>query len=215
MSEKIYLYPIWLRIWHWLNALVFITLIITGLDLQYADPEMQFISFDVAVTWHNISGVMLIVLFVIFIFGNIFTRNSKFYRIKRKKFLKKMIKQFRYYVYGVFKKEKTPYPVTKKRKFNPLQLVSYVVVMYILMPLVIITGVALLYPEMIVMDVFGWSGIHLTDLLHIIVGFSLSLFMIIHIYFCTFGHTVSSNFKGMIDGYHHIHNIEEEDEEED
>ena len=124
-----------------------------------------------------------------------------------------MMKQFRFYVYGVFKKEDPPYPVTKKRKFNPLQLVSYVGAMYILMPLVIISGLALLFPEIIVTDVFGWSGIHLTDLLHIIAGFMLSLFMIIHIYFCTFGHTVTSNFKGMIDGYHHVHIDEDEDED--
>jgi thiosulfate reductase cytochrome b subunit len=214
MSEKIYLYPIWLRSWHWLNALAFLTLIVTGLDLQYADPDVQFIPFNIAVTWHNVAGITMILLFIMFLVGNISTGNSKFYRIKRKKFPKKMMKQFRYYVYGVFKKEKTPYPVTKKRKFNPLQLVSYVAVMYVLMPLVIITGVALLYPEMIVENVFGWSGIHLTALLHIIVGFALSLFMVIHIYFCTFGHTVTSNFKGMIDGYHHVHIVEDDDENE-
>ncbi len=214
MIEKIYLYPIWLRVWHWLNAITFLTLIITGLDLQYADPDIQFIPFETAVTWHNAAGILLIILFIIFIIGNIVTRNSKFYRIKRKKFLKKMKKQFRYYVYGVFKKEETPYPVTKKRKFNPLQLVSYVGAMYILIPLVIISGIALLFPQMIVTDVFGWSGIHLTDLLHIISGFALSIFMVIHIYFCTFGHTATSNFKGMIDGHHHVHIIEDEEDEE-
>lgn len=213
MIQKIYLYPVWLRLWHWLNVLAFLVLIVTGLNLQYADPSVQFFRFDVAVTWHNVAGISLVVFYIVFIMGNIFTRNSKFYRIKRKNFLRKLMKQFRFYTYGMFKKEDPPFPITKKRKFNPLQLASYVGVMYILMPLVIISGFGLLFPEIVVIDVFGMSGLHLTDLLHITTGFLLSIFMIIHIYFCTFGHTVTSNFKGMIDGFHHVHIDEAEDEE--
>jgi len=70
------------------------------------------------------------------------------------------------------------------------------------MPILIISGLALLYPEVIIFNIFGISGIHLTDLVHVSSGFLLSIFMIIHIYFCTFGKTAFSNFKGMINGYH-------------
>ena len=33
-SEKIYFYPVWLRIWHGFNALGIITLILTGVSMQ-------------------------------------------------------------------------------------------------------------------------------------------------------------------------------------
>jgi len=51
----------------------------------------------------------------------------------------------------------------------------------------------------------GVSGLHLTDLFHIFIGFLISVFMFIHIYFCTIGKTPLSNFKGMINGYHEVH----------
>jgi thiosulfate reductase cytochrome b subunit len=52
---------------------------------------------------------------------------------------------------------------------------------------------------------FWSSGLHLIDLFHIIVGFLVSLFMVVHIYFCTIGSTPLSNFKSMINGYHEGH----------
>ena len=36
---KMYLYPKWIRIWHLLNALMFIVLIVTGLSMQYTGKE--------------------------------------------------------------------------------------------------------------------------------------------------------------------------------
>ncbi|MBN2173840.1 MAG: cytochrome b/b6 domain-containing protein [Bacteroidales bacterium] len=201
-EEKLYLYPLWLRIWHWTNAFLFLVLIFTGLSLQYAGIESTLIRFDIAVSLHNIAGIILTISFVFFVFANRFTSNSNYYRIKRKGFIKRLLKQFRYYTYGVFIHEPTPFPVSQKRKFNPLQKLSYVMVMYLMMPVIIITGFALLFPEVNLENVFGIAGIYLTDLLHIVTGFVLSVFMIVHIYFCTFGKTVWSNFKSMFTGWH-------------
>jgi thiosulfate reductase cytochrome b subunit len=105
----------------------------------------------------------------------------------------------------LFKGEGAPYPVSKKRKFNPMQKLSYLLVMYVLMPVMIVTGLALMYPEIIIEDVFGISGIHLTDLFHIISGFVLSVFMVVHVYFCTIGKTPVSNFRSMVTGWHEAH----------
>ncbi|MFW5974581.1 MAG: hypothetical protein ACOCQ6_00075 [Bacteroidota bacterium] len=68
--------------------------------------------------------------------------------------------------------------------------------------IVILSGVALLFPEMIVDKVFGVSGTLLTSLLHMTMGFFLSVFILIHLYFSIFGYKISSHFKSMIDGYH-------------
>lgn len=202
MSEKLYLYPIWVRVWHWSNMTLFILLIITGLSMQYAGLEMKFIRFDIAVSIHNISGVLVTMLYAVYILGNIFTDNGKNYKIRRKGFIDRMIKQFRYYSIGVFKNEISPYPARKGSKFNPLQLFSYIVVMYLFFPFLIITGFALLYPETILPMVFGISGIQLTAIFHILLGFFLSIFMLVHVYFCTMGTKPTSHFKSMINGYH-------------
>lgn len=77
--------------------------------------------------------------------------------------------------------------------------------MYVLVPIIIITGVALLFPELIVEKVMEFSGIYMTALLHGGVGFLLSLFLVIHVYFSTMGSSPSSNFKSMATGWHEPH----------
>lgn len=201
MTQNICFYPIWLRLWHMTNALMFLVLIITGLSMQYS---LFNIRFDYAVSIHNISGIILSLSYLIYFFANFITGNLKYYTIKFDGFFKRVMIQFRFYTVGIFKQEKPPFPLTTKRKFNPLQKFTYVGMMYIIVPLIIISGYAMLFPEVIYNRVFGIPGIVLTDLVHVITGFLGSIFMIIHIYFCTIGAKPSSNFKSIITGYHEI-----------
>ncbi len=205
MSESLYLYPFWVRLWHWVNALMFLVLIVTGISMQYSSPDLPMIRFDRAVYFHNLSGIILTISFAFFVVFNRISSNSRYYKYKKKGFLKRLKRQFRYYTVGIFQHEEPPYPVSTKRKFNPMQKLSYLLVMYFLMPVMILTGLALMFPEIIIENVFGISGIHLTDLFHIISGFVLSLFMVVHVYFCTIGKTPVSNFRGMITGWHEAH----------
>lgn len=205
MSEKIYLYPVWVRIWHWINAVLFIILIVTGVSMQYSDPDSPLIAFEPSVEWHNIAGIILIFNYIFFVIGNIITWNGKYYKLKPQGLVKRLMAQAQYYLFGVFKGEKPPYPENENRKFNPLQKVAYLFTMYVATPLVILSGVALLFPEMIIDTVFGVSGTLLTSLLHMTMGFFLSVFILIHLYFSTFGNKISSHFKSMIDGYHEKH----------
>lgn len=202
MSEKLYLYPVWLRLWHLTNAILCLALIITGVSMQYSNPEYPLIRFDLAVNIHNISGFILTLNYFIFIIGNWTTPNGKYYKTKIKGLFDSLKKQFLYYTVGIFKSEKKPYPVSKEMKFNPLQKISYIFVMYLFLPIIFITGWGLFFPETIVHNFFGFSGIQITALLHTTIGFFISVFMFIHIYFCTIGTTALSNFKGMINGYH-------------
>jgi len=202
MKDQVYLYPIWVRLWHLINALLFLALIFTGLSLQYSSATFSLMSFKTAVSVHNIAGYILIVNYILYLMGNRFTSNGNYYQFKLKRLPKRVFKQFKYYSLGIFKNESAPYPISKKRKFNPLQKLSYVFVMYLSMPIIIATGIALLFPDLLPDKIMGFSGIHFMDLIHIIVGFILSVFMIVHIYFCTIGKTPLANFKSMINGYH-------------
>ena len=199
-----YLYPKWIRAWHFINALMFLILIVTGISMQYTDTESSsyMVGFAKAVKWHNFTALVLTANYVIFVLGNAFTKNGRYYRLKRENFRDDLMKQMRYYSYGMFKGEKHPFPVTMERKFNPLQKFSYVMAMYVGMPLLIISGIVLLFPEIALDNVFGISGLVLNDVIHIIAGYFLSVFMVIHIYTCTLGAKPSSLFWGMISGYH-------------
>jgi len=162
MEQKLYLYPVWLRIWHWANAVLFLLLLFTGLSLQYSSVEFSFIDFDLAVTMHNVSGIVITIAYFMFLFGNRFTSNGRFYKAKRKGYILDLMVQIKYYIYGIFVHQRTPFPVTDNRKFNPLQKLSYVASMYFLLPILILSGFALIFPEMIINNVFCVSGIHLT-----------------------------------------------------
>ncbi len=199
-----YLYPKWIRAWHLLNAAMFIILIITGISMQYTDKEnaAYIVGFEKAVKWHNFAAIVLILNYIFFVSGNILTHNGKYYRLGEKGFFSNLKKQMRYYSWGMFKGEKHPFPVTEERKFNPLQKFSYVLAMYVAFPLLIISGIGLLLPEITITTFLGISGLIYTDILHITMGFVLSIFMIIHIYTCTLGARPTSLFWGMISGYH-------------
>jgi len=199
-----YLYPKWIRAWHVLSAVLFIILIVTGISMQYTDKENArfVVGFAAAVKWHNFAAIVLTINYILFVLGNVLTSNGKYYRINKKNFLADLIKQLKYYSLGMFKGEKHPFPVTLESKFNPLQKISYVLAMYVALPLIIISGIGLFFPEITIKSFFGVSGLILTDILHITMGFFLSIFMLIHIYTCTLGAKPTSLFRGMITGFH-------------
>jgi thiosulfate reductase cytochrome b subunit len=199
-----YLYPKWIRVWHVINAAMILILIVTGLSMQYTDKDnaSYVVGFAKAVRLHNFAALILVLNYILFVTGNLLTNNGRYYRIGRKDFLSNLKKQFKYYSLGMFRGEKHPFPVTEERKFNPLQKITYILAMYVAMPLLIISGTGLLLPEITIKTVFGISGLILTDILHITMGFLLSIFMVIHIYTCTLGARPTSLFWGMITGYH-------------
>jgi thiosulfate reductase cytochrome b subunit len=202
MAERLYLYPLWLRVWHAFNAIFILVLIVTGVSMQFSDPAYPFISFKTSVTLHNIAGVGLTIAYAFYFIVHRFSANRKFYRIEWIGFGERIMKQTRYYLYGIFNGESCPFPVNKDSKFNPLQKVAYLVTMFMVVPCLIITGLALLFPESIIDNVGGVGGTLLTALLHTVCGFFVAMFLVIHLYFCTMGTTYVSNFKSMINGWH-------------
>lgn len=201
MATLSYHYPLSIRLWHGLNALLILALIATGISMYYVEPNRVLINFSWAVKIHNISGVILSFSYLFFFVANITSGNRKYYKMPLKGIGTRLMKQAKYYAIGMFKGEKKPYPITEERKFNPLQKLFYVLIMYIGVPLVIVSGWGLLFPESVIKAMFGVSGILITVIVHVAMGFFISLFLVIHIYVSTIGHTRSANFKSIINGY--------------
>lgn len=200
--SKIYLYPLWLRVWHWLNALCFLILILTGLGMHYAGTWVSFISFEYSRLFHNFFGILLSVNYAFFLFGNLYTGNYKQYIPKLNGIINRIYLQARYYSYGIFQGEDHPFHTDVENKFNPLQQITYLFIMYVFLPLVVISGILLFFPETAPDKIWGMGGIWPVAIFHISIGYVLSFFMFAHIYLATHGKTVTANFKSMIDGYH-------------
>ena len=203
-NTKLYFYPVWLRIWHAVNALGIILLILTGFSLQ-SGIDTAFINFKLAVNLHNIAGITVAINYLLFFIGNFVSQNIKYYLIKPMGFIKRPMKQAYYYAFGMFRGMKSPYPLSEKRKFNPLQKYAYVAVMYLVVPIVIISGFALLFPEIIIDKIYTFSGVFLTAITHSAAGFFISIFLLIHLYVASIGKSPIENFKSIITGWHNIH----------
>jgi thiosulfate reductase cytochrome b subunit len=80
-----------------------------------------------------------------------------------------------------------------------------VAVMYLFVPIVIISGFALLFPEIIIENIYTLSGVFVTAVVHSAVGFFISVFLIIHLYVASIGKSPVENFKSIITGWHNIH----------
>ncbi len=202
-EHKLYFYPAWLRIWHGINAIGIIILIITGFTMN-SGFEKALIDFNLNIQLHNWTGAIISLNYLIFLFGNMFTSNKKFYIVKPKNFLKRPIKQAYYYAWGMFHGMEPPYPLSEKRKFNPLQKYTYIAVMYLVVPLVILTGFALMFPEVIFNKIYNISGVLITAVMHSAMGFIISVFLIVHLYIASIGKSPLDNFRSIVNGWHNV-----------
>ncbi len=206
MSTRHYLYPLWVRIWHWLNALTFLVLIPTGISMHFADVDRPIvISFQLATYIHNVAGVVLTDLWLFFAFMNIVSGNWRHYVPPLKGLIERLYLQIRFYLVGIMRGEPHPFPANKKCKFNPMQQLAYDAVMFGLVPLICVTGVLLLLPDLLPGKILGIGSVWIMAVGHTILAFFGSIFLLVHVYLGSTGDTLTSLLKGMITGWHEEH----------
>jgi thiosulfate reductase cytochrome b subunit len=198
-EEKILLHPLLERIWHWVQALCIVMLIITGAILHW--PEKFHGWFQWAVKVHNWFGVILIVAFLVWLIYNLVTGRIRHYIPRKGEIPGGMITQAKFYGYGIFKHEPHPYAPTEDNKFNPLQKIAYLQFQVLLMPLLLITGVLYMYPECFKGIINAIGGTAVLGVLHLILAGLFAAFLVAHLYLATTGETIGENFKAIIFGY--------------
>jgi thiosulfate reductase cytochrome b subunit len=202
MSERIFILPIWIRLWHWTNAVLILVLSVTGISLHFSAPGLVLVPFATAVKLHNMAGLALIAAYAVFVAGNIVSGNWWQYVPKPDGFWLRIRTQFRYYIWGIFHGEYPPYPPSEEANFNALQQIIYWIVMYLVMPTVILTGIIYLWPDLAPRQMFGVDGLLPIAVAHYLSGLVIVLFLIAHVYLGTCGGKVSTHFKMMITGWH-------------
>jgi thiosulfate reductase cytochrome b subunit len=202
MSHRVYILPAWIRIWHWTNALLIVTLTMTGASLHFADPALPLVPFELAARVHNTAGLALVALYLVFVVANMISGNWWQYVPKPQGFMERVLRQMRFYLWGIFRGEPHPYPPTAQANFNSLQQIIYWVIMYFFMPLLLLTGLIFMWPDFAPRQVWGMDGLIPVAVLHYLIGLVIVLFMIAHIYLGTTGAKATSLFKMMITGWH-------------
>ncbi|MGB6063408.1 MAG: cytochrome b/b6 domain-containing protein [Desulfomonilaceae bacterium] len=198
-EEKILLHPLMERIWHWSQALCIVLLIITGVVLHW--PEKFGDSFHWAVRWHNIFGTAAVIAFLFWLIYNLVTGRISHYFPKKGEIPHGLIKQAKFYGYGVFKHEPHPYAPTEDNKFNPLQKIAYLQFQVILLPILLISGILYMYPSTFKGVINAIGGMTVLGIVHLILGAVFAAFLVAHLYLATTGETIGENFKAIIFGY--------------
>lgn len=191
--ERIYIFTRFERFWHWTQAVLIITMLVTGFEIH---GSYKLLGFARAGQWHTTAAWALITLWVFAIFWHFTTGEWRQYIPS----FKNIDKVVRHYAWGIFQGEPHPFKVTRARKHNPLQAFAYLGVKLLINPLIWISGLAYLYYNELGAAGFTVS-LGLIATLHTIGAFMMLCFLIAHVYLITTGHTVGAHLKAMVTGW--------------
>ncbi len=204
--RRVYVYKGFERFWHWTQASLIIFLAFTGFEVH---GTINVLGFEHAARFHRVASWMLIALIVFAIFWHLVTGEWRQYIPTTKK----LAAQIRFYTIGMFKGEKHPTKKSEVKKLNPLQRLVYLGFKLVLIPLTITSGIIYMFQKtidrnnIVVVSDFSLESIAFW---HTLGAFLLMLFLVIHVYMTTTGHTPTSNIQAMITGYEDLEDEEEE-----
>ena len=206
-TQPVYMYDVYERLWHWLQTAAILLLLFTGLIIHKPDTFGIF-SFRYVVQVHNILALLLVINAALSLFYHVASGQIRQFVPRPRGFFDQAFLQVKYYVRGIFHQEPHPFEKTPDRKLNPLQQLTYVMVLNVLLPAQIITG-GLMWGAQ------RWPG--LTDQLgglpwlgplHTLVAWSFAAFIILHVYLTTTGPTPTAGIKAMMLGYEDVESHE-------
>lgn len=190
--ERIYIFKRFERFWHWAQALLVIGMLVTGFEVH---GSYALLGFERAADLHATAAWALIALWLFAIFWHFTTGEWRQYIPTTDKLLAMM----RYYLTGIFTNAPHPFRVTVLHKHNPLQRLAYLGVKLAINPLLWASGLLYLFYE-------RWAGSDLLSLewvafAHTAGAWMMLLFLIVHLYLATAGHTPTAHLKAMITGW--------------
>lgn len=195
--RSVNVYPIFERLWHWSQALLIIVLLFTGMGLNGLHSILPF---GPAVMIHTIAALMLLALWLFATFW-LFTTGTWRQFVPR---LDGMLEVARFYAYGVFRGESHPYRKIYWRKHNPLQAATYFALKWFVFPTIWISGLAYLSYNLWEDRAGAVQAITVVANLHLLAGYVIAAFVIIHVYLLTIGHGFRAHVKPMITGYDEV-----------
>lgn len=210
-TERIYMYESYRRFWHWLQTVSIVMLLFTGLIIHR--PEMfGAFSFRGVVTVHNVIAVILVINALLSLFYHVATERMREYIPRPYGFFDDTIVQAKYYISGIFKGEGHPFEKTPDSRMNPIQKATYFGILFVLLPLQMLTG-ALMWSVQKFPSVANWfGGLPFLAPFHSLIAWTFATFIIVHVYMTTTGATPFESIRGMITGYEEVEVHEHEEE---
>lgn len=182
--------PLWVRLWHWAIAILFVILVLTGVVLTYSSSDFALMNYALADTLHQVAGILFSILFVVFLVMAWIDGYWERYPRRWQGLWSRIRRHGANVVSGgptlADSGRNAPSRVDLSRGFLILvQQLLYIFSIVVLSPLLIATGLVLLYPELAPKKVAGLSGLWTFALAHYWVGLIGALFLLFHVYIAT------------------------------
>jgi thiosulfate reductase cytochrome b subunit len=214
-AERIYMYHSYERFWHWLQTALIVILLLTGLVIHRPDL-FGGLSFHGLVTIHNVSAAILAINAFLSLFYHLTTGEIRNFIPRPYGFFDDAIVQTKYYLRGIFKREPHPFEKSPERKMNPLQQVTYLGILNVLLPLQGITGILMWGVQKWPRVATFLGGLPNLAAFHTLVAWFFAAFIVAHVYLTTTGGTRAlDSIKAMVTGWEdvEIHTQEGSDQE--
>ncbi|MCA9188801.1 MAG: cytochrome b/b6 domain-containing protein [Pirellulaceae bacterium] len=197
---SVYMYPFYERLWHWLQSGAILLLLLTGIVVHKPDL-FAMLPLAMVVRVHNVLAAVLVANAFLSLFYHLTSGEIKQYVPQPRGFFDQAISQALYYVRGIFRGEPHPFEKTPQRKLNPLQQITYLAILNILLPLQIVTG-AMMWGTQRWPAWTDWlGGLSLLGTMHALTAWLFATFILLHVYLTTTGATPLAGIKSMMLGW--------------
>ena len=198
--KKVYMYTLYERQWHWLQTIVILLLLFTGLIIHKPDYFGMF-RFAFVVQVHNVLAAILVINAFLAAFYHMVSGDIWQYLPQPRGFFYQAYQQAWFYLRGIFRGDPHPFDKNPQRKLNPLQQLTYLAILNIILPAQVITGAlmwgAQTFPELT--DPIG--GLTYLGPIHSLVAWTFAAFIVMHVYLTTTGHTAMAGIRAMVVGW--------------
>ncbi len=200
--QRIYLHPLPVRIWHWVNAVACVILFLTGIQIRYIGT-IDVVPFRIAVQIHNWTGFVLIADFFLWLSFYLISNRIKVYHseLNPTKYFLACFRMMMYYSYGIIRQDPEPFRPTAFNKFNALQAMTYQIVMLLVIPIQAIPGILLWDLTRFAGTVTLLGGVRVVDTVHVLIFIFFAGYLPAHAYLGTLGRTSMQHYKEMFTGY--------------
>jgi thiosulfate reductase cytochrome b subunit len=201
--RKVYMYSIYERQWHWLQTVAIFGLLFTGLVIHRPTLFSMF-DFRFVVLVHNALAVLLVINAALSAFYHFVSGEIRQFLPRPYGFFDQAFAQAKYYLSGIFKGEPHPIEKTPDRKMNPLQQVTYLMILNVLLPLQILTGAMMWGAQHFPQITEQLGGLPFLAPFHTLIAWLFATFIVMHVYLTTTGHTPLASIKAMMLGWDEV-----------
>ncbi|MCQ3937144.1 MAG: hypothetical protein DPW18_08870 [Chloroflexi bacterium] len=202
-TERVYMYEAYRRFWHWLQTATIVILLFTGLIIHRPDLFGAF-SFRGVVTVHNVAAVLLGLNAAFALFYHVATERIREFIPHPYGFFDDAILQAKYYVSGIFRGEPHPFEKRPDSRMNPIQKMTYFMILNVLLPLQGLTGILMWGVQKFPAFANALGGLPFLAPFHSLIAWLFAAFILVHVYMTTTGATPLEAMRAMVTGYEEV-----------